>query len=164
METPKFTNKEETGVKAEILNFENLIDEIYKGQNLPQDERFLADDKGGVFKFFEPNNLTSSNYKERGDRIFPVIRLNNEIVALSELEKNPYKDNNFWIKFISVDPKYQNQGFATKLIEKIFQFAKENNYSLETSIYTDEGLKKLKKIINKLEEKTGVIVINRSKF
>lgn len=164
MENPKFTNKDEIEPKSEILNFQNLLDEIYKGQNLPQDGRFLSVEQGGVFKYFEPRNLTEGDFRKREDRIFPVVRIDKEIVALSELEKDPIKENNFWIKFICVDPKYQNQGYAKKLIGDIFKFAKDNNFTLETSIYSDEGLEKIKKIIEKYEEETGVKVHSRNNF
>lgn len=164
MEKFNLLEKEVIEPKAEIISFETLLDEIYKGSNLPSDNRFLPIEKGGVFKYFEVRNLTEGDYKKRGDRIFPVVRINNEIVALSELEKNPNNPNNFWIKFVCVDHKYENNGYATKLIEEIFKFAKENNYSLTTSIYSDEGLEKLKKIIHRLQFETGVSVSDRNKI
>jgi GNAT superfamily N-acetyltransferase len=161
MENLNLNKKENITPKADILSYETLLKQIYKGENLPQDKRFLSTEKGGVFKYFELSNLNDMYSK---DRFYPVIKLNDEIVALSEIEKNNLKENNYWIKFISVDPKYQNNGYATKLIENIFKFAKENNYSLETSIYSDEGIEKIKNIVDKFEKETGVNVIKRSYF
>jgi len=164
MEKPNFTKKEELRPEFNILKFNDILDQVYKGGNLPEDPRFFSPEEGGVFKYFEPRNLIDGDFRDRANRIFPVIKLDKEIVALSELKKDPLKVNNLWIKFICVDPKYQNNGYATNLIKEIFKFAKENNYSLETSIYSDEGLEKIKKTIDKMESETGVNVINRSKF
>ena len=163
METPNFTTKEKIISKTEILSFDSLLDEIYKGENLPQGNRFLSSEQGGVFKYFEPKNLTNGDFKSRSNRVFPVVRLDDEIVALSELDKNPFKDKTFWIKFICVDPKYQNNGYAKELIKQIFEFAKNNDYTLETSIYSDEGLEKIKKTIERFGEETGVNIIDRNK-
>jgi GNAT superfamily N-acetyltransferase len=157
MENPNFTQKENLQPKFEIIKTEDLFSEIYKGGNLP-DKRFLPFEKGGVFKYFDTNDIPSIYTKEKERKIYPTIKIQNLIVALSELEKDPYKENNLWIKSISVDPKYQNNGYAKKLLEEIFNYAKENNFSLTNSIYSDEGKKKLKHIIEEFKEKSGVKV------
>ncbi|HPS21449.1 MAG TPA: GNAT family N-acetyltransferase [Candidatus Paceibacterota bacterium] len=159
MENSNFTKKENFNPEFEIIKSEDLFNEIYKGGNLP-DKRFFPFEKGGVFKYFDVNDIPSIYTEEKERKIYPAIKIQNLIVALSELEKNPYKENNLWIKFISVDPKYQNNGYAKKLIEEIFNYAKENNFSLTNSIYSDEGKEKLKHIVEELKEKSGVKVEN----
>lgn len=149
MEKPNFLQKEQIEPKFEIFKIEDLIKEVYQESNIPT-KRFSRVEEGGVFKYFDINDIPSIYSKEKDERIYPLIKINDIIVALSELEKDPYKENNWWIKFLSVDPKYQNKGYARKLLDEMFNYAKNNNLSLENSIYSKEGEKKLKHI---LEEK-----------
>jgi GNAT superfamily N-acetyltransferase len=95
---------------------------------------------------------------------FPVVKEGNKIVGLSELEKSPYTDKTFWIQFLSVDPKYQNKGYASRLAEEIFRFAKQEDYSLETSSYTEVGYEKLKDLFNKMAQKYSVNFIDKEKI
>jgi GNAT superfamily N-acetyltransferase len=91
---------------------------------------------------------------------FPAVFEADKIVGLSELEQDPKNTKNFWIKFISVDPTYQNKKHASILLKQIFQFAKDNDYTLEPSIYSEEGLEKLKSVVERLSLETGVTIIN----
>lgn len=152
-----FEQKENLFVSTKTLNSEELINLVYKGNNLPQDVRFLPVEEGGVFEYFSLMHAGRENK-------FPIIKEGDKIVGLSELEKSPYADKTFWIQFLSIDPKYQGKGYASKLAEEIFRFAKENDYTLETSSYTEEGYEKLKAVFNKLAEKYSVDFIDKEKF
>lgn len=133
---------------------------IYKGESLPQDNRFLPIEKGGVFKYFNIKDLISIHNEKK---FYPLIELNNEVVALSELEESLNEQKSFWIKFVSVDPKYQGLGYASKLAEEIVRFTKEKGFSLESSSRSEEGYKKLKPLFNKLTEKYFVHYIDTDK-
>lgn len=152
-----FENKENISITTTTLNSSELVDLVYKGNNLPQDYRFLSEEEGGVFKYFSLMHMGRENK-------FPVVKENNKIVGLSELEKSPYSEKTFWIQFLSIDPKYQNKGYASKLAEEIFRFAKQEGYSLETSSYTEIGYEKLKTLFNKLAEKYSVNFIDKEKI
>lgn len=145
--------------KVEIISSQGLIERIYQGDSIPKDERFLSFEKGGVFKYFDIEDLIYMFNKS--NKLYPVIELNNLIVGISELEQDPNDSNNFWIKFVSIDPRYQDNGYASLLIEKIFDFAKQNNYSLEPSFYSKQGLEKLKNVVDRKIEETGVKIVNR---
>jgi GNAT superfamily N-acetyltransferase len=154
----KIENRE-TEPKVEIISSQDLIERIYQDNSIPKDKRFFTFDDGGVFKYLDVRDLT--NVFSKSNRLYPVVKLNDLIVGISELEQDPDDSNNFWIKFISVDPQYQGNRYASLLIEKIFEFAKENNYSLELSFYSPQGLEKLKKVIERKKEETGVKIVNR---
>lgn len=144
-------------VKTETLAAEDLIDVIYKGESLPQDTRFLSEEDGGVFHYFDPRDLQEN----KENKFYSIVKEDEEIAGLGELEKNPFeKDERFWIKFLSVDPKHQGKGYASLLAREMFEFAKARGFSLEGSVYSDSGYEKLKGVFNALSEETGVRFID----
>lgn len=159
MEFPKFEKQEKPDFSSRVIGVEDLKNIIYKGKQTVQDFRFLPLDKGGVFRYFNLRDIVGAFTKNLENKYYPVAELNEEIAGMAELERDPYRENNLWIKFISVDPKYQGQGCASKLIEDIFKFAKEQGCSLEESFYSDDGEQKLKKIVRESAEKFGVELI-----
>lgn len=154
----KKENKEALSAKTSVVSSEELADRIYQGESLPQDPRFLSYERGGVFRFFDPRELSAihSFTAESKSKFYPLIEVGGEVVGLSELEQDIKDAHNLWIKFVSVDPKYQGNGYSTKLIEEIFRFAKEKGYSLQPSFYTEEGRTKLKAIVERCAKETGV--------
>ena len=159
----KFEKREEISSKTETIRSDVLENLIYKGTGEPQDRRFLSTEEGGVFKYFDPRDMTDplGNHE---NKFFSLIKIDDKIIGLSELEKNPYQENSFWIKFLSIDPEYQGKGYASKLAEEVFRFAKQKGFSVETSSYTDEGYKKLKDLFNKLANKYSVKFIDKGKM
>ncbi len=157
-----FENDEQVKAEVKILSLDDLVEMIYKGTSLPQDTRFLPIERGGVFKYFSLGDTTNIN-KLPSKKLFPVVYEAGKIVGLSELEQDPKDLENFWIKFVSVDPEYQNKGYASKLLRQIFQFAKDNGYSLKHSFYSEQGLEKLKNVIEKLSAEIGVTIVNNHK-
>jgi GNAT superfamily N-acetyltransferase len=155
MKENNFEKREE--VKTETLTAEELVDLIYKGESLPQDFRFLSEEDGGVFHYFDPRDLQEN----KENKFYSVVKADEEITGLGELEKNPFeKDERFWVKFISVDPKYRGKGYASLLAREMFEFAKAHGFSLEGSAYSDSGYEKLKGVFNKLAGETGVRFID----
>ncbi|MEI6400347.1 MAG: GNAT family N-acetyltransferase [bacterium] len=157
----KIESKESSTFETKILSRDDLVDYIYKGQSLPQDTRFLDVEKGGVFKYFHLEDIVGINSYSKEQKLFPLVETEGVIAGLAELEQDPNDSNNFWIKFVSIDPKFQGKGYASTLISKIFDFAKENNYSLEPSFYSEEGENKLKEVMEKTERETGVKVVRK---
>ncbi|MFA6446051.1 MAG: GNAT family N-acetyltransferase [Candidatus Paceibacterota bacterium] len=156
----KLATTTETLTTLTTLTTDALIEIIYRGKNLPQDKRFLSKEEGGVFEYSALEG-TSIN---KEDFHFPVIKIGDNIIGLSKLQKDPYKDRNYWIQFLSIDPKYQEKGYASKLAEEIFRFAKQKGYSLETSSYTGIGYLKLKGLFRKLAEKYSVNFIDKGEL
>jgi GNAT superfamily N-acetyltransferase len=163
MESPKFEgtleNKEQLKTEVKIFSLDELLELIYKGESLPQDSRFLSEEEGGVFKYFSLRDAMGiSRFPSK--KFFPVAYEEGKVVGLSELEQDPKNAQNFWIKFVSVDPTYQGKGYASLLLKKIFQFAKENGYTLGPSFYSEQGLEKLKRVIERLSSETGVNLVS----
>jgi RimJ/RimL family protein N-acetyltransferase len=156
----KFENAENPNYTSETITADELIQIIYRNENIPQDSRFSLIENGGVFKYF--NILDILNNQK--NKFYSIINVGNKIIGLCELEKSPYQEKVFWIKFLSIDQEYQGQGYASKLAEEIFRFAKQEHYTLEGSSYSDEGDKKLKPLFNKMAEKYLVNFIDKNKL
>lgn len=147
----KFENHEVPQVESGVMSANELAELVYQGQGLPQDKRFLPTDDGGVFKYFWPRDLTP--IFEDVDLAFPYIKENGVIVALAKLMKSSEGENTLAISFVSVDPKYQDKGYASKLYNEIFQYAKANNKSVASTPYSEEGQQKLKSLGKRYAEK-----------
>ena len=147
--------KKENLSGAETMTGDQLFGVIYKGDSLPQDSRFLSPDKGGVFKYFDIQKLISI-HKKRENLFYPVIKIDDKIIAICELEKSPYEENLFWITGVSVDPAYQGNRYASMVLEETFRFAKEREVALLGSQYSEKGFIRLKSVCHRLADKYGV--------
>jgi GNAT superfamily N-acetyltransferase len=152
-----FEKKEDLQFATRVIARQDLVEKIYQGEPLLRDERFLPTEQGGVFGYFDLDDLRPLSGGE--NKFFPIAEINNEIAGLAELEVDPYKDKNLWIKFVSVDPKYQGHGCASKLVQEMFEFAKNQGCSLEESLRSPEGEIKLKRLIRESAEKFHVKLI-----
>ncbi|KKM69580.1 hypothetical protein LCGC14_1449270 [marine sediment metagenome] len=92
-------------------------------------------------------------YPEVDKEIHFVIRDKQKIVAVAGLQKNPYNEQEYWIKHYSVDMDYQNRGLATKLIDAVFIFADKHHIALKRSTPTEMGLKYLTEPIKRAMKK-----------
>jgi len=156
----KSVEKNELPVEVSTVTAEEFIDIIYNKNQILEDKRFFKSEDGGVFKYFDANDVLSG-LKMGGDKFYSFIKTENLVVGICELQKNPYVEkNSYWIKMVSIDEKYQNQGLASKLIAEVIRFAKENNMTLEASSYKDEGYQKLKHILNRQSKEMGVEFID----
>ncbi|MFA4942845.1 MAG: GNAT family N-acetyltransferase [Patescibacteria group bacterium] len=145
-------------IKTKTITAQDLKDYIYKGESLPQDERFLSTKEGGVFKYFALEDLI--DFREKDDNFYSVVEMDDKVVGLSGLKKDPDREKNLWMMFVSIDPKYQGKGYSRKLVEEVFEFAKNNGCSLRPSMYSEEGEKRLKRIIQEFAEKTSVQLVD----
>lgn len=68
-----------------------------------------------------------------------------------------YKDstigNYYGIHYVSVDPKFRNKGYGSKLAEEIFKYCQRKGVQIVNSQYTDMGRSFLKSSIDKLRKK-----------
>jgi len=146
--------EKEKEIKFEFLTAKELEDIIYKGESLPQDPRFFSTEEGGVFRFFRPKNCLNDQDK----KIFPIIKENNLIVGLAELEQSWFEDGVIVVKNVAIDYKFQDKKYGINLLDKIFQYARDNKLALQLSSYVnkdkDEGShNKIKHIIKQMFKK-----------
>jgi len=152
----KQENYEQPNTSTKTLDAKDFLDLIYDGNSLPQDTRMTS----GIFKYLDLSELSANNE----DKFYSFVKSGEIIVGISELQKNPTEKNTFWIKFISVDPQYQNQGFASTLVEEIFRFAKEQGFSVESSSFSSIGYERLNAKLNETALKYEVPFNNQEKL
>jgi len=157
---PTIENKE-SYPGSEVLTRQSLKDLIYQGECFPQDDRFKNTKDGGVFQYFSISDVIDG-YTEK---YFPISRNQDGlVVGISEMEKSPNEENIFWIKYISVDSQFRDKGYATKVAQEIFKFAKENGCILKASSYsTPEGLSQIRPLLSRMAENSGVELIDYNK-
>jgi len=155
---PHPENRERPAVETKTLSADEFEKLIYKDGRSP-DKRFVDPERGGVFKYFDLSKLTERKMTKR-DLFYPVVKFQDTIVGLSELERRPDETNVYWMTFLSIDPEYRGRGCASRLEEEVFKFAKEKGFAIESSGYSPEGWKKLKPLQNRLAEKYGVRFID----
>ena len=158
MDNEKLFEKREK-VFTTILSREELKDIIYADNHNP-DNRFLPPDKGGVFYYFDLQELI--NPFNQDEMVFPVVKENDLIVGIIDMEYSPNQDSIVWVKGVSVDPKYQDKGYGSKLLEEMFRYAKEHNLTLQISSFTGDGERKIKKPIERLAKEYGVKIIDNN--
>jgi len=158
-----FSQEQENGlnhVETEVLTADELKEIIKKTRGTPGHTRFLPVDKGGAFKYFDVSFLINSPDRKL---YYPILKINDLIVGMCELEQKPHQQNNLWIKFITIDPAYQGKHLASRLCEQIMRFAKLQNYSLESSDYNDVGYQKLRPLIHRLAKEFEVKLVGEDK-
>ncbi len=125
---------------------------VYGDGSSPRDDRFRHIDQGGVFKYFLPDKLN-----RRKEKLFyALVKEAQTVAGIAELEKSPYRDNTYWISFLSVDPEFQGNGYSKQLLEEIFEFAKREGIDLQLSTLTNDGETKLRRNLEDLAEKHSI--------
>jgi GNAT superfamily N-acetyltransferase len=153
----KNPSEQKETLEFEILNTKELEQIIYQGERIPQDKRFLSVEEGGVFRYFSIKDFLT-DCLNLGDCIFPIAKINGLIVGLVTLQKSPYKEQEdiIWVSGIDVDSKFRDRKIGKLLVEKIFQYADDNNLTLQLSSYTikdNESRSKIRGITKKMMEK-----------
>ncbi|MFC1608752.1 GNAT family N-acetyltransferase [Patescibacteria group bacterium] len=153
--------EKEPEIKTSIISKEELLGRIYKGESLPQDKRFLAVKKGGVFKYFKLDNLTNPF---AGDFSYAISEEGDKITGLAELQKSADDENIIWMKFLSIDPEFQGKRHASKVAREVMEYIKDNNLTLEMSSYSSrEGWEKLKPLFRRLSDEYEVEMIDEER-
>lgn len=106
-------------------------------------------------KYFLPE-LDLPRFKETLYILFFPLTLGEKVIGLGKLHEDPYNKENYWIQYISIDPKYQSKGYATEIATAMFKWAVENNKSLESSSYNEIGTERIKKVFNRLATEYNV--------
>lgn len=105
----------------------------------------------GRLKYFMYRLMTPN-----GNGFYFSAELDNEIIGLAHVGKNPYKKDTYWISYLSVDSNHQSKGIASLISTAIFKWAGREKIELQSSMYSNMGWQKLKPLWNKLSKKYNV--------
>lgn len=147
----------------ESLNFDTnfkvfTADEFKKLYS--NDPRFILKIDGGkkAFKYYQ-----YSDYNDEPKIYFFGLEIDNVLVALGHIRQTK-NINQYKLSYLCVDALYEGKGYASMLAENIFKWFSKNNYTFETTKYTEIGFIKLKPLFNKLAQKYNVNFIDKGKF
>ncbi len=149
-------SKDKLVVSAETVSGSEIIDMVYQGEPMPQDERFGSGRDNGVFRYFDIGKVL----RRREKLFYPLVREGEVVVGLAELEESPYRENTYWISFMSIDPKFQEKGYSKRLVEETMRFAKERGIIVQRSTYTEQGEERLKHNLEGMAEEAGVELVD----
>lgn len=95
----------------------------------------------------------------------------NKIIGVAQMQINPNNKNMLWVKGISVHPDHKGKGIkgegksvASQLIQRVFEYAKEQHKTLKNSSYSDEGLPYLPDVFAKMASKYGVLFVEDESY
>lgn len=149
------SGKEKPNVTAQTLARESFRELLYQGGSFLKDRRFSRE---GAFKYFCPEEDLNGVLALMGrtEDFYSVVKEADMIVGLSKLQKDSHDEETIVISFLSIDPEYEGRGYASALAREIFRFAKERNFTIKSSRYSEKGLEKLQPIFRRLASEFGV--------
>ena len=77
-------------------------------------------------------------------------------VGLLELEWSPYEENVVWLKYVTVDPAWQSQGVARKLVRNMVTVLANKQCRLDRSRPSEQGLSRIKAYIDEVLNDAGI--------
>lgn len=112
-----------------------------------------------------PDSLMNFPFGGHGDVKYSIAAADGHIVGIVKIWKSTYNNYPFHsISYFKVADEYQNRGYASKIADEVFRFAKQNNLKLGVHDYTKDGNKKLKKLFNGKTEEYGVEFIDTDSY
>ncbi len=127
--------------------------------------KYVNYDFNEVIKLLKENFNISDNIKNIDDNLnsFGIVALlNKKIVGYIRIDKlnNPLKNTYYYfLSYVCVDSNYQNAGIATKMLEFIFNMAKDNNIN-----YIELTSRSSREVANHLYLKTGFVIRDTNVF
>lgn len=127
--------------------------------------KYVNYDFNEVIKLLKENFNISDNIKNIDDNLnsFGIVALlNKKIVGYIRIDKlnNPFKNSYYYfLSYVCVDSNYQNAGIATKMLEFIFNMAKDNNIN-----YIELTSRSSREVANHLYLKTGFVIRDTNVF
>jgi GNAT superfamily N-acetyltransferase len=155
------TKKNEKIISTDVYTSKEFSEYV---DNHNKSKRFYEFDRGGRFKYFLYTDFKNSYNTDPDSVRFFTVKENDLVVGLAHIEKSPYAENTYWLSYLSIDPKFENKGYASILSEFIFKWFKKHNLTFETSSYSSSGFIKLKPLFNKLSKKYNVNFIDKGEL
>jgi predicted GNAT family acetyltransferase len=95
----------------------------------------------------ERSNL---NAADAADQIHVTLSQNQRIIGVSGPQTNPHDSKMLWVQHISVEPQHQGKGYASRLVESVYDYALRRSQKVLPSSFSAQG-QRLKHIFDKLD-------------
>lgn len=134
-------------VKYKIMSDKDLQDLLVDLE--AEDPWKLIDETKERIKYF--NFGEDWHFKDQKSYYFCAL-LNDKIIGCARVKTGGQSSLSHpgwrhWLTFISVDPEYQSQGIARRLIDQIMYFCSKENIHLLISSYSQQGFDKIRRHI-----------------
>lgn len=161
----------------ENIDLNNIKTYTISSKELLQKIEYNTADLDTRIKYFKGSDFNNTERIYTKDKIeikpihnyFTILELNNKIIGVANIYQSPYEHNVLWMKFLSIDEKYQNLHLTKYIVDELFKFISKNlkDFKLEPSTYSKIGFLKLKPLLKKYSEIYNVELIdnqNEPKF
>lgn len=95
----------------------------------------------------------SESYNDQSKEINFAAFVDNQIVGIVGLQKNPYDKTNYWFMFVTVLKQFKGKGIGSRLIRAAIEYAIADNCTINISSYSDEGLQRVRPVVIALDKK-----------
>ena len=149
---------------TEFTIFESFYEPQYSCVNLSADEFNELTRKDNTLKtrirFFNYSDTTS--WYDQEPR-FTVLFADDLIIGVCKIDKYDNQEGDFSIAYFSIDRDFRNRKLTRLMIDTLFDFILDNDYSLDSSSWTYPGMTKLKPLIDSIAKERGVKWITNNK-
>jgi GNAT superfamily N-acetyltransferase len=125
-----------------MRNFINIVlealsDITYRESSGYETYRFVYDNDPDLFN--RDSRIRYIDYNEVQKEHHFIAQISEKIIGMAGVQVNPDDTGQLWIKFISVDPEYQGQGIAKKLLLLIYQYCDKRGFKMAPGSFSEEG-------------------------
>lgn len=90
------------------------------------------------------------NASDAADQTHITLSQNQRIIGVSGLQTNPRDAKQLWVQHVSVEAQHQGKGFASAMIESIYDYARRRSQLVVPSSFSKDG-QRLKHIFDRLD-------------
>jgi len=113
-------------------------------------------------RFFNYSDTTS--WYDQEPR-FTILFADDLIIGVCKIDKYENEEADFTISYFSIDKDFRNRKLTRLMIETLFDFIIENDYSLNSSSWTHPGMTKLKPLVDEIGiERDAKWITNNNRF
>lgn len=124
-------------------------------------QRFFSDGPRSNRDLFDRIKYLNVSEMQKEDH-FVCHTAEGKIIADLAIQQSPYETDVIWLKHVSVDPKYRNQGIASELMRRCFEHMSNEGKTLELSSLSEEGKAYLPALIRRLRSEYPEVEVLKS--
>ena len=137
--------------------YESFYEPEYSCVNLTRDEfRELTDKDETLTKRIRYFNTSDVSSWYDVNPKFTVMFADELIIGICKIDDYENEPQDFTISYFSIDRDFRNRKLTRLMIDTLFDFISDGNYTLNSSSWTHPGMTKLKPLLDKIAEERGI--------